>query len=145
MTCSQELENIDQFLTHRVDTLSPGQTLPRLRGEGLPQRRLRPENLSGVSPGDRRLRLGDRPHHATLGLVEHEAVVVNIELVVTNDTLLVRSFLLNLNKNGLIVISSDPNTHKSHVFEELCSLLSGFSGQIFRDVNVGGFQQFCLA
>ena len=107
MTCSQELENIDQVLTHRVDTLSPGQTLARLRGEGLPQRRLRPENLSGVSPGDWRLRLGDRPHHATLGLVEHEAVVVNIELVVTNDTLLVRSFLLNLNKKGLIIISSD--------------------------------------
>ena len=90
-----------------MDTLSPGQTLAWLRGEGLPQRRLRPENLSGVSPGDRRLRLGDRPHHATLGLVEHEAVVVNIELVVTNDTLLVRSFLLNLNKKGLIIISSD--------------------------------------
>ena len=107
MTCSQELENIDQVLTHRVDTLCPGQTLARLRGEGLPQRRLRPENLSGVSPGDRRLRLGDRPHHATLRLVEHEAVVVNIELVVTNDTLLVRSFLLNLNKKGLIIISSD--------------------------------------
>ena len=106
MTFSQKSENIIQLLTHRVNTLCPAQT--RLWGEGFSKRRLRPQSLSGVRPCRGRLGFRDRPHHATLGLIEHEAVVVNIELVVTNDTLPIRSFLLNLQMEMELLLNIHP-------------------------------------
>ena len=83
------------LLTHWVNTLRPGEAWQGREGD-VSQRRLRPQSLARVWPVVGRLGFGQRSDHPPLAFVIHVTVVVNVELVVTNDALLVRSFLLDL-------------------------------------------------
>ena len=83
-----------------MNTLCPGEAWQGREGD-VPQRRLRPESLAGVGPVVGRLGFRDKSDHPPLTFVKHITVVVNVELVVTDDALLVWSFLLNLKINVL--------------------------------------------
>ena len=65
------------------------------------------------------------PDHATLGLVEHEAVVVDEELVVADDALAVGGAPL----------------HEPHVLEQLVPVLPRLAGQVLRHVDVGSLRE----
>ena len=81
-----------------MNTLRPGEAWQGREGD-VAQRRLRPESLAGVGPVVGRLGFGEKSDDSPLAFVKHVTVVVNVELVVTNDALLVRRFLLNLKMN----------------------------------------------
>ena len=91
---------MEASLTHRVNTLRPGEAWQGREGD-VSQRRLRSESLAGVGAGVGRLSFGEKSDDPAFPLVKHVTVVVNVELVVTDDALLVRSFLLNLKINVL--------------------------------------------
>ena len=86
---------MEASLTHRVNTLRPGEAWQGREGD-VCQRGLRSDSLPGVGPVVRRLSFRDKPDDPAFAFVKHVTVVVNVELVVTNDALLVRSFLLYL-------------------------------------------------
>ena len=83
-----------------MNTLRPGEAWQGREGD-VCQRGLRSDSLPGVGPVVGRLSFRDKPDDPALAFVKHVTVVVNVELVVTNDALLVRSFLLNLKVNVL--------------------------------------------
>ena len=90
-----------------MNTLRPGEAGQGREGD-VPQRRLRPESLAGVGPVVGRLGFRDKSDHPPLTFVKHVTVVINIELVVTNDTLPIRSFLLNLQMEMELMLNIHP-------------------------------------
>ena len=108
-----------------MNTLCPGEAGQGREGD-VPQRRLRPESLAGVGPVVGRLGFRDKSDHPSLTFVKHVTVVVNVELVVTNDALLVRSFLLNLKVNVLDTLLLINNLLTNLIYLKssvLCSLV----------------------